>query len=99
LPLGLMNWQAPTFGQWFGFAVCGLLGSGAHYLLTRSYLIADISATQSVKFLELVWAGLAGWIIFGDRPSQSTVIGGAVICASTLWLARRDSRRGAPAAA
>ncbi len=99
LPLGLMNWQSPTVGQWLGFALCGLLGSGAHYLLTRSYLVADISATQSVKFLELVWAGVLGWMLFSDTPSQSTLIGGAVICASTLWIARRESRQSAPSAA
>ena len=97
LPLGMMHWQTPTLGQWAGFAVCGLLGSGGHYLLTRSYMVADISATQSVKFLELVWAGLLGWILFSDSPSQSTLIGGAVISVSTLWIARRESRRKAPA--
>ena len=99
LPLGLMNWQAPTAGQWFGFAVCGLLGSGAHYCLTRSYLVADISATQSVKFLDLVWAGFAGWVVFSETPARSTLIGGAVICASTIWIARREARRNASVAA
>ncbi len=99
LPLGLMKWETPTAGQWFGFAVCGLLGSGAHYCLTRSYLVADISATQSVKFLDLVWAGFAGWVVFSETPARSTLIGGAVICASTIWIARREARRSAPAAA
>ncbi len=93
LPLGLMNWQPPTPGQWFGFAVCGLLGSGGHYCLTRSYLVADISATQSVKFMDLVWAGLFGWLVFAETPARSTLIGGAVICASTIWIARREARR------
>jgi len=99
LPLGLMNWQPPTAGQWLGFTVCGLLGSGAHYCLTRSYLVADISATQSVKFLDLVWAGIAGWLVFGEAPSRSTVVGGVVICASTIWIARREARRSAAVAA
>ena len=74
------------------FLLCGLLGSAGHYCLTRSFSVADISATQSVKFLDLVWASLVGWLAFSDQPSQSTLIGGLVICASTIWIAHREAR-------
>ena len=94
LPMALAVWQPPTALQWLGFAVCGVLGSAGHYCLTRSFSAADISATQSAKFLDLVWSSLLGWMVFADVPTQSTLIGGAVICAATLWLARRESRRG-----
>jgi len=94
LPLALLHWQAPTWVQWCGFALCGLLGSSGHYCLTRSFRSADISSTQSVKFLDLVWATAMGWLLFAEVPSQTTLIGGAVICAATIWIARRESRRG-----
>ena len=93
LPLALMQWHWPTPTQWVAFAICGFLGSAGHYMLTRSFSVTDISATQSVKFLDLVWATVIGWIMFSDQPSQWTLIGGAVICASTLWIARREARR------
>ena len=92
LPLALLNWQWPSAAQWLGFFVCGLLGSTAHYCLTRSFGVTDISATQSIKFLDLVWASALGWLAFGDVPSQWTIVGGCVICAATLWIARRESR-------
>jgi len=95
VPLALLHWKAPSAGQWFGFLLCGFLGSLGHYCLTRSFRIADISATQSVKFLDLLWAALMGWLIFGDAPSRSILIGGVVICASTIWIARRESRASA----
>ncbi|MCY7317134.1 MAG: DMT family transporter, partial [Ramlibacter sp.] len=82
LPLALLNWQTPSPLQWAAFLMCGVLGSAGHYCLTRSFTIADISATQSVKFLELVWAAALGWLVFADPPSRSTLIGGVVICAS-----------------
>jgi drug/metabolite transporter (DMT)-like permease len=93
LPMAAMNWTWPTAWQWLAFAVCGVLGSSSHYMLTRSFSVADISSTQSVKFLELVWATILGWMVFGDAPSQSTLIGGAVIFMSTLWIAQREARR------
>jgi drug/metabolite transporter (DMT)-like permease len=91
LPMALAVWQAPSTGQWAGFALAGLLGSAGHYCLTRSFAAADISATQSAKFLELVWSGLMGWLLFADVPTVSTVIGGIVICTATLWVARREA--------
>jgi drug/metabolite transporter (DMT)-like permease len=95
LPLGLLHWRNPSAVQWGLFLLCGVLGSTGHYCLTRSFATADISATQSVKFLDLVWAAVLGWLVFSDQPSRSTLIGGVVICASTLWIARRESRRAA----
>jgi drug/metabolite transporter (DMT)-like permease len=100
LPLAVPVWQWPTAAQWGGFVVCGVLGSLGHYCLTRSYRNADISATQSVKFLDLIWASALGFLVFADVPTVSTLVGGAVISAATLWLARRESRvpRSAPTA-
>ncbi|MBA3772572.1 MAG: DMT family transporter [Ramlibacter sp.] len=92
LPLALLAWRTPSVGQWFTFLACGLLGSVGHYFLARSFTVTDISATQSVKFLDLVWASLLGWLVFSDIPSRSTLIGGVVICASTIWIARREAR-------
>jgi drug/metabolite transporter (DMT)-like permease len=41
---------------------------------------------------------LLGWALFADIPSFSTIAGGMLISAATLWVARRESqaaRRGA----
>ena len=91
-PLALYGWIWPTPFQWLQFVACGLLGSAGHYCLTRSMAVAELSATQSVKFLDLLWASLLGWLLWNDFPSESTLVGGVVICASTLWIARRETR-------
>jgi drug/metabolite transporter (DMT)-like permease len=93
LPLALLHWQAPTLWQWVGFMVAGVLGTVGHYSLTKAFSIVDISATQSLRFLDLVWASLLGWLVFGDVPSQWTWIGAFVILLSTVWIARREGRR------
>lgn len=93
LPFALWHWQAPTPLQWLGYLGTGLLGSWAHYCLMRAYSVVDISATQTLKFLDLVWAHLFGWLVFSDTPAQSSLIGGAVIATSTVWIARREARR------
>jgi len=93
LPLALPHWQDPSAWQWVGFWVAGILGTTGHYCLTRAFAMADISATQSLRFLDLVWASALGWLVFADVPSQSTWLGALVILMATVWIARREGRR------
>jgi drug/metabolite transporter (DMT)-like permease len=86
-------WQWPTLQQWALLTGCGIVGSTAHYFMTRAYHIADVSAVQPVRFLDLVWASLLGFAVFSHTPTLSTLIGGSIICAATLWIARHESRR------
>jgi len=92
LPMAVTVWQPVSAWQWAGFALCGVLGSLGHYCLTRSMAVAELSATQSVKFLELVWSALLGWALFTEVPTSTTMAGGLLISAATLWVARRESR-------
>lgn len=94
LPLALWHWQWPSAEQWAWFAVSGLLGTAGHYCLTRAFALADLSVTQPIKFLELVWAVLVGLLIWGEVPGATTLLGGAVIFAATWWIARREARGG-----
>jgi len=91
-PFALVLWAVPSPGQWVMLLLCGFLGAGGHYCMTRAFRVADISAVQSVKFLELVWAAILGFFMFGTLPAGWTVAGGMVILLSTLWLAHRESR-------
>lgn len=92
LPFAFALWVTPSAGQWALLLFCGFMGAGGHYCMTRAFRVADISAVQSVKFLELVWAAILGFFMFGTLPGAWTIAGGVVILASTLWLARRESR-------
>ena len=91
-PIALAFWAAPSARQWLLFAACGVVGAMAHYCATQAFRIADLSAVQPVKFLDLIWASLLGLLVFGAVPAGATIAGGAVILASTLWLARREAR-------
>ena len=60
--------------------------------VTQALRITDVSATQPIRFLDLLWASLGGFIAFSSVPESWTVAGGVVIFAATLWLARHEAR-------
>jgi drug/metabolite transporter (DMT)-like permease len=93
LPLALFYWTMPTVWQLAGFLLSGVLGTVGHYLLTKAFQKVDISATQSLKFLDLVWSALMGWLMFSDVPTANALMGGALISAATIWVARREAKR------
>jgi drug/metabolite transporter (DMT)-like permease len=92
VPFALGFWSPPDAAQWAVLIFCGFVGAAGHYCMTRAFGVADISAVQTVRFLELIWAALLGFVLFGTLPTGWTVAGGVVILAATLWLARRESR-------
>lgn len=93
LPFAIDGWIWPSPLQWFAFLACGVFGSFGHYCVNRAFLTTDISAVQPIKFLDLLWTSLAGFLVFADIPSIWTMAGGAVIFISTTWIVRRERRR------
>lgn len=94
LPAALWVWQPLSGSMWLLFLLCGVMGSIGHYCITRSFHRIDLSATQSARYLDLIWASLFGLMFFGDWPAGTTLLGGAVILVSTLWIAQREARGG-----
>lgn len=92
MPLALLGWQPVALWQWLLMGVCGVMGNLGHYCLNRSFARADLSATQSIKFVDIIWASLLGFLFFAEVPAKTTLLGAAVILAATLWIARRESR-------
>jgi drug/metabolite transporter (DMT)-like permease len=91
LPMALPFWVAPTAWQWAAFLACGVLGNAAHLCMTRAFGLADISAMQPVRYLDLVWSAMIGAIFFADLPTGWTLSGAAVVIAANVWIARREA--------
>ena len=53
---------------------------------------------MSFDFLRLPAAAVIGFILFAELPDVWVWLGGAVICASTVFIAHRESMAGKKAA-
>ena len=81
-----------------GFDALIMIGSGvgngmAQYLWTRAIHLAPTSAVVPFQYLQLVWAMLLGFAIWGDLPTINLLIGSAVVIASGMFLFWRETRR------
>jgi drug/metabolite transporter (DMT)-like permease len=92
LPFAVAEWTWPTVTQWVWMLGLGVAGSAGQYCVTRAIECTDVSATQPVKFLDLIWTSAIGYLAFAEVPGTSTIIGGSVIFLATTWIARREMR-------
>lgn len=70
----------------------GVSGMAGHFLLIRAMAFAPASVLSPLIYVQLVWATLMGWWVFGDLPGPSAVGGAALIVSCGLasaWLAHR----------
>jgi drug/metabolite transporter (DMT)-like permease len=92
LPPALAVWRTPTWEELTWLFATALLATLGHYTLTQAFRATEITVTQPIAFLQLVWATLLGLYAFGEAPSLWTWIGGAVIVGSASYIAYRETR-------
>jgi drug/metabolite transporter (DMT)-like permease len=96
-----LNWTWPSAWDWGIVIAVALFGTFGQSFSVRGWAIGDASAMASFGYVYLIYVAILGFLIFGEVPTVWTVVGSAVIIASTLYIALRDRRaaRAAPAAA
>ncbi|MTH63539.1 DMT family transporter [Paracoccus shanxieyensis] len=85
-------WQPIAVGDIWAFVLLGVLGTIAHALLIRAFAMAEASAIAPFGYTGLIWAGLWGWLIWGQLPDLWTVIGALIIVAAGLYVWFREAR-------
>jgi len=95
----LFVWQWPNMTEFAWLAFIGITGASAQYFLSQALHEADLSIVMPFDFTKLIWVSIIAFIFFGEVPLWTTWVGGALIFASGIYIARRETmRRKEPAA-
>ncbi len=79
--------------------VIGILGTLAHLLMTWSLRYAPSATLAPMQYLEIPFATLMGWAVFGDLPNGLASLGISITLGAGLYIVFRErsmSRAGAP---
>ena len=55
--------------------------------------VGDLSVVAPFRYTSLLFAILLGWARFGTLPDQMTLLGGAVVVASGVYMLLRERKR------
>ncbi|MDE2664675.1 MAG: DMT family transporter [Acidobacteriota bacterium] len=84
-------WQWPGGEQLFWMLLVGLLGSAGQICLAQAFKMAEASSVLPFDFLQLIWAALLGFLVFGEVPDRWVWLGGTLIFISSTYLALKES--------
>jgi drug/metabolite transporter (DMT)-like permease len=89
----LLCFVVPTGFDALLMIASGVGNGGAQYLWTRAIHLAPTSAVVPFQYIQLVWAILLGFAIWGDLPTLGLLLGSAVVICSGLFLFWHETRR------
>ena len=92
LPMAIVDWRTPTKEELAWLFATASLATAGHYTMTRAYQAAEITVTQPLSFLQLVWAVLLGYYVFAETPDFWTIAGSIVIVGSATYIAHREAK-------
>ncbi|MES5099909.1 DMT family transporter [Agrobacterium sp. BA1120] len=72
-------------------ALLGIVAMTAHVLVNRALKLADAATVAPLQYTLLLWAVVFGWLIFGDVPQSSIVIGAGLIVLAGLYIFFREN--------
>ncbi len=84
------GWLLPSIKDLFLLSLLGIMGGLANLWLTQSYKLSDVSLVTPLKYLALVFAILFGYLIWGEIPTYTTLIGSTLVIISSIIIFRRE---------
>ena len=88
------NWQGPSptaldLALFLGLGLAGALG---HYAYTWAFRQAPASLLAPLSYLQLVWAALLGWLVFGQFPDAISLAGMGLVVLAGIAIAVEGQR-------
>ena len=84
--------HAPSLFEAALFASLGVFGGVGHFLFTAAFRHAPASLIAPLNYIQLLWAGLLGWLVFDYVPDGQSLLGMAVVAGSGVLVALRTRR-------
>jgi drug/metabolite transporter (DMT)-like permease len=88
-----LTWTWPSAEGWAALVLLGILGGAGHGLLVMAFARAPASLLAPMSYTQIIWAVLAGILVFGDVPDALTVVGMAIVAIGGILVALPDRRR------
>lgn len=86
------EWRPVSMRDLLLLGLLGIVAMLAHVLVNRALKLADAATVAPLQYTLLFWAIVFGWMVFGDVPRFSMLIGSGFIIASGLFIFFREQQ-------
>ena len=85
-------WQTPSLYELALLVAMGILATLSHNFYIRAFALGEASAIAPADYTRLVFAALAGWLVFATVPDLYTIGGAALIVGASFYIIRREAQ-------
>ena len=83
-------WQPPDATGWLLLLGLPVFSISGQYLIIRALTVTPAAVLAPYAYVYLVFAGFAGFLVFGDTPDGYTILGSVIITGSGLFIFFRE---------
>jgi len=90
--IGVWFWEPMVSSDWIWMGALCITGALGHFTLIKCYELAEASAVQPFAYLQLVFVGILGLVVFSETIRTNVAVGTAIIVSAglfTLWRQRQ----------
>jgi drug/metabolite transporter (DMT)-like permease len=84
-------WQTPNMQEFLMLVAMGILATASHNCFIRAFAMGEASVIAPVDYSRLIFAALAGFVVFSTVPDIYTIVGALIIVASSFYILRREA--------
>lgn len=84
------TWPVNVF-DWGLFLLQGSCSTLGQLCMVRAFRVGEGSLLAPFEYTALIWAGLFGYIIWGDMPTLQVLGGTTIIICASLYIAHREA--------
>ena len=88
----LRHWSLPSIPAGLLMGLIGLLAAVGHVLFALAYQNAPASLLAPFEYSALIFAGVLGYVFWGDIPDTQTVLGILIVVFTGLYVAHRENK-------
>ncbi len=93
IPPALFVWRWPTLPDLGLLTAMGVIGTLTQGAYIKGMQVGEAAAMAPIDYTRLVFAVGAGFLLFHEIPKPATLVGAAIVVASTLFISWREYRQ------
>ncbi len=90
--IGIWFWEPMARPDWGWMGLLCLTGALGHYLLIKTYEVAEASAVQPFAYFQLVFVSILAVTVFGEVVEWPVMLGAAIVVGAGLFTFWRERR-------
>ena len=94
--ISVFYWISPAGIEWLVLISMGLFGFFAQYFMTVALLLEEASVVTPMKYTEVIFTVIAGWLIYGEYQNWIAILAMSIIILSlvaNVWVKQKLSVR------